>query len=247
MERLGTITRVRRYPVKSMAGEDVTRVFVGYGGVVGDRVYALVGLGKKKSFPWLTARQTPRLLLYKPRFMRDIPAGLQYPDAGSYHVMVRCPGGQQMAITDPAFLDLLRNDLGYQFELRFSERGMQDARPLSIMGEGTIDALSREVSVLLDERRFRANLYVRWDHNAPGFFEDTLVDRQLQLGDRLTVLVSKKDPRCKVIGLDPDTAEAMPAVLDVVMRHHAGCAGVYGVVLREGTVEPGTPVYLAGR
>ena len=42
MEQLGTLETICRYPVKSMAGEAVDRAFVGYGGLMGDRVYAFV-------------------------------------------------------------------------------------------------------------------------------------------------------------------------------------------------------------
>jgi len=37
MERIGTVETICRYPVKSMAGEDVTQAFVGFAGLMGDR------------------------------------------------------------------------------------------------------------------------------------------------------------------------------------------------------------------
>jgi hypothetical protein len=55
----------------------------------------------------------------------------------------------------------------------------------------------------------------------------------------------KKDWRCVMINLDPDTAEASPVVLEKVARQHEGCLGVYGAVLREGVVRANDPLYLA--
>jgi hypothetical protein len=50
------------------------------------------------------------------------------------------------------------------------------------------------------------------------------------------------DPRCKMITLDPDTAEADPAILRQVTKQHDGTAGLYAAVLVEGIVRPGDPI-----
>jgi len=41
-ERVGTLVRLRRYPVKSMAGEDLQEARLNFAGVSGDRVYAFL-------------------------------------------------------------------------------------------------------------------------------------------------------------------------------------------------------------
>ena len=93
----------------------------------------------------------------------------------------------------------------------------------------------------LDHRRFRANFYVRWDNGKP-FYENELVGAKLRIGEKVTVMVVKNDTRCVIITLDPLTAEASPEVLEVVAKNHANCIGVYGSVLREGTVRAGDAV-----
>ena len=42
MERIGTLETVCRYPVKSMAGEELGDAFVGFSGLMGDRAFAFV-------------------------------------------------------------------------------------------------------------------------------------------------------------------------------------------------------------
>ena len=42
MQQLGILETVCRYPVKGMAGEPIGEAFVGYAGLMGDRVYAFV-------------------------------------------------------------------------------------------------------------------------------------------------------------------------------------------------------------
>ena len=45
MERIGTIETVCRYPVKSMAGEDMNVAFAGFAGLMGDRTWAFIRSG----------------------------------------------------------------------------------------------------------------------------------------------------------------------------------------------------------
>jgi hypothetical protein len=72
-----------------------------------------------------------------------------------------------------------------------------------------------------------------------GFAENAFIGRKLQIGAKAIVAVTDRDPRCKMITLDPNTAEASPEVLRRVRDAHDGKAGLYGAVLVEGTVRPG--------
>ena len=95
----------------------------------------------------------------------------------------------------------------------------------------------------LDRRRFRANLYADWS-DGQAYRENELVGRTLQIGERLRIAVLERDPRCKMITLDPDTAAMEPAILRHVTKAHEGFAGVYAAVLVEGVVEKGDPIFL---
>jgi uncharacterized protein YcbX len=243
MTSIGTVETLMRYPVKSMRGESLDAVHVAYTGITGDRVWAFVDPDKKPSFPWHSAREQHDLLLYQPRFRAAPALDQQYPTEDRFDVDVTTPDGETFALRDPKLLDGLRRKSGRPFILRFSEKGMQDARPISIFGLGTVTGLSAEAERPLDPLRFRANVYVRWTDPTP-FFEDTLVGRQLRIGDKLEVLIAKKDPRCVIITLDPATAEAHPEVLRTVAKNHKGCAGVYAVVVKEGVVKRGDAVEL---
>ena len=127
--------------------------------------------------------------------------------------------------------------------LRFSERGLYDCRPVSLLGNATARALADELAVPLDRRRFRANLHVDWNEERSGR-EDDLVGRTLQLGGQVRIAVLERDPRCLMITLDPDTAASDPRLLRHVVRSREGKVGVYAAVLVEGVVRPGDPVLL---
>ena len=95
MEQLGTVETICRYPVKSMAGEDVAAAFAGFGGIMGDRVYAFVREGGTKGFPWLTAREREELVLYRPSFRAGTAADL-IEARGTDEVIASCAAGQRV-------------------------------------------------------------------------------------------------------------------------------------------------------
>jgi uncharacterized protein YcbX len=243
MERIGALSNLRRYPVKSMAGEDLAEARVTFAGLVGDRVYAFVDNQNKSNFPWMTGRQGPEMILFRPRLLNPPPAGEEHPHSDDFAVDVTMPEGETFRMGDPQFTEYAEKRFGRSLHLRFSERSMTDLYPVSLLGLSTVRALSDETGMNLDHRRFRANFYARWEKDTP-FFEDELVGRELQIGEEVKVRIVEKDPRCKMITLDPETAAASPAVLEHVSRGHGGCTGVYGAVLGEGIVRSNDPIYL---
>lgn len=243
MERIGTLARLRRYPVKSMAGEDLPEARVSFAGLIGDRVYAFIDRANQSNFPWMTGRQNHEMILFRPRFAGRPPEAEEIPDTEKYATDVTTPEGRYFRMGDPQFTEYLEKRFGRSLKLRFSERSMTDARPVSIFGLPTVRGLSEETGIDLDERRFRANFYARWERDQP-FFEDELLGRELRIGEIVTVQIVKKNARCVMINLDPDTAAASPVVLQTVARGHEGLAGVYGAVLSEGIVRTNDPIYL---
>jgi uncharacterized protein len=243
LERIGTLTSLQRYPVKGMAGEKLAAARVTFAGLIGDRVYAFVDENNKSSFPWMTARQARDWLLFQPRFLDPPAIDEEIPSADRYAAEVVSPQGDQFAVGNANFTQFLEQRYGRSLRFRFSERSMTDAAPVSVIGLATVRALSEETGLTLDPRRFRANFYVHWERDEP-FFEDQLVGRALRIGEVVAIQVVKKDVRCVMITLDPDTAAPSPIVLEKVVHRHDRCTGVYAAVLREGVVRTDDPVYL---
>jgi uncharacterized protein YcbX len=261
MTTVGRVESLWRYPVKSMRGEELTEAFLGFAGVYGDRLYAFRSAARPAGFPYLTGRELARMLLYRPRF-RDAARAVRPPNLAAAEAMgpgitplpgdpadlaleVETPEGDVLAIDDPALLARLGagGPDGRSLSLLRSERALTDCRPLSLLSLQTVRQLADETGGALDKRRFRANLHLDLGA-APGFAEDGFVGRRLRLGPKAVVAVLERDPRCKMIGLDPDTAEPSPAILRRVTRAHGGMAGVYAAVLVEGMVQQGAAVEL---
>jgi len=243
VERIGTVVKLRRYPVKSMAGEDLEEARVTFAGIAGDRVYAFLDTQNRSDFPWMTGRQGREMILFRPRFLNPPAPEDDVPNLDRYALEVTTPEGEKFRMGDAEFTRYLEKRFDRSLLLRFSERSITDARPVSILGLSTVKALSGETGVELDLRRFRENFYVDWRDTRP-FFVDELVGHELQIGETVVLQVVKKDQRCVMITLDPETAVPTPQVLERVVREHRGCTGVYGAVLREGIARVNDPIYL---
>ena len=258
---VGAVESLWRYPVKSMQGERLTEAFIGFSGVYGDRLFAFRSSAAREGFPYLTGRKLPEMLLYRPRFRHAAKAlapinlteaerlgpGLTplHADPADLAVDVETPSGEVLAIDDPALIRNLGAELADRPTLTLlrSERAITDCRPLSLFSVQTGRQLGEELGTALDPRRFRANVYLDLDA-AAGFAEDAFIGRTLRLGSKAEVSILERDPRCKMITLDPETAEPDPAVLRQVVRAHDGMAGIYGAVLVEGRVRPGDEIDL---
>jgi uncharacterized protein YcbX len=261
MTVVGQVESLWRYPVKSMRGESLPEIFAGFSGIYGDRLFAFRSSAAPPGFPYLTGRECEQMLLYRPRF-RD-PKNAAGPsnqaeaeaispginplpaDAAERAVEVETPTGEVLAIDDAELARQLRALAGQDHSLTLlrSERGMADCRPISLISMQTAKQLGDEIGTVLDKRRFRANVY--FDLADPkGFSENALVGRRVRIGSKVVISVLERDPRCKMITLDPDTALPSPEVLRNVAQNHDGMAGVYGAILVEGTLRVGDPVEL---
>jgi uncharacterized protein len=256
----GRVESLWRYPVKSMRGEELAEAYLGYGGVLGDRIYAFHDTAARKALPYLTARVQEQMLRYAPRFRHreraaqpvnlaeagSLGPGVTpvYPSRDDLTVDVETPSGAVFAIDDRALIDALGDGLAEDHTLkllRSEDRALTDCRPVSLFSLQTVRQIGEEVGSALDKRRFRANVYADFGSMA-GFAEEAFMGRRLRIGERAVIAVVERDPRCKMITLDPDTAEANPEILRTIARGHAGFAGLYGAVLVEGVVSPGDPI-----
>jgi len=261
MQIVGRVESLWRYPVKSMRGERLREAFVGFAGIYGDRVYAFRSTAAPAGFPFLTGREKEQMLLYQPVFRRvdcmERPPNLAaaealgsgvtpvYPAAGDTTVDVNTPDGETYCIDDPRLIARLSDGLGdrHSLSLMRSDRAMTDCRPVSVFGTWTARQLGHEIGTAIDQRRFRANIYIDFN-SQKGFAEDAFVGSKLKIGRKTTITILQRDTRCKMITLDPDSAGQNPDVMRCVAGNHNGMAGVYGAVLIEGAIRPDDEVTL---
>ena len=231
---VGRVVGLWRYPVKSMAGEALERVDVGWHGLAGDRRWAFVRPGLERSdFPWLTIRERADLWHHVPRLVDP-----SRPDDSV--VVVRRPDGVELDVADPALAEALLPGA----RVLKQNRGVQDIAPLSLITTQTIASLGAGLGHELDPRRFRPNLLVEATGDVP-FPEDGWVGRTLRIGGA-EMRVDQRDRRCVLINVDPDGLERDPRVLKRVGRERDACLGVYGTPATVGPVAVGDRVTLTG-
>ena len=262
MTTIGTVESLWRYPVKSMRGEEMPEVFMGFSGIHGDRCCAFKNSAARKGFPYLNANVQQQMLLYSPQFRyperaskppnlieaSSIEPGVTpaNPDAEDMTLDVLTPSGELLSVDDPALIKLLGAGLSEKNQLRLvrSDRALTDCRPVSLISLATVRQVESELGLALDKRRFRANIYLDFAMESGGFAEDELVGRRLRIGSKATMIVLERDPRCRLISLDPETSEHNPEILRKVVQAHDNFAGVYCAVLVEGLLKKGDVIEL---
>ncbi len=262
MTTIGTVESLWRYPVKSMRGAEMPEVFMGFSGIYGDRCYAFKNSAARKGFPYLNANVQQQMLLYRPQFRyperasrppnlaeaESIAPGVN-PANGEAEDMaldVITPSGEILSVDDPALLKLLGAGISEKNQLQLvrSDRALTDCRPVSLISLQTLRQVEAELSMPIDKRRFRANIYFNFAASGGGFAEDEMVGRRLRIGSKATLMVLERDPRCKMISLDPETGEHNPEVLRKVVQAHDNFAGVYCAALVEGLLKKGDRIEL---
>jgi uncharacterized protein YcbX len=231
---VGRVAGLWRYPVKSMAAEPLEQVEVSWQGVAGDRRWAFVRPGLERSgFPWLTIRELPAMRHYRPAFAEP-------EDPNGSPTIVHTPSGAALEVVDPA----LAAELGEGVRVIKSNVGLFDTFPLSLITTRTIADLQALVGTgtTLVTQRFRPNLLVEATDEAP-FPEDAWVGSVLRVG-AMTMRVDKRDQRCVMVNVDPETDERDPAILRAISQQRETCLGVYGTTVEPGQVAVGDPVVL---
>jgi hypothetical protein len=238
---LGTVAVLRRYPVKSMLGEDLRACEVTPRGLAGDRVLGLVH------------RETGKVASAKnPRMWRALLrlAAVSGPD-----VKIAFPDGTAMASTDPGIHAALSHFLGHTVTLTGTpppEATLDRADPEQVLRDGieapvrvdvghlgdaspagtffdfaplhllTTSALERIAKLsprgTVELDRYRPNLVIRTA--VPGFAENDWAGREVRVGSDLVLRVMARTPRCAIPTLEHGDLPRDVAALRVPAVHN---------------------------
>lgn len=238
---LGTVAFLRRYPVKSMLGENLDACDVTGRGLAGDRVLALVH------------RETGKVASAKnPRLWRDM---LRLAAASGPDVKIAFPDGTAMASTDPGVDAALSEFLGHPVTLTATpppeatldradpeqvlREGIEapvlvevghlggaapqgtffDFAPLHLLTTSTLDRIARlSPRGTVELERYRPNMVIRTTAN--GFAENDWAGRDLRIGSDLVVRVMLRTPRCAIPTLEHGDLPRDVAALRVLAAHN---------------------------
>jgi uncharacterized protein YcbX len=216
---LGTVAVLRRYPVKSMLGENLAACDVTGRGLAGDRVLAIVH------------RETGKVASAKnPRLWRDM---LRLAAVSGQDVKIAFPDGSAMASTDPGVDEALSEFLGHPVTLTATpspeatldradpeqvlrdgieaqvllevghlggaapEGTFFDFAPLHLLTTSTLDRIAKlSPRGTVELERYRPNMVIKT--TAAGFAENDWAGRDLRIGSDLVVRVLLRTPRCAI-------------------------------------------------
>jgi len=218
---MASVKEIWRYPVKSMAGEPLEACLVTADGLEGDRRWELIDWSPNRAEKWFNIKQHSALMTYRSRLV-DGTVEVVAPDGSS----VRLDG------------DLVRRfeaESSRPLELRDLAGGNFDDSQVLIVNLASVEAFALEAGMPIDHRRFRANFYL--DGLEPDE-ELSWLGRRLRVGDAALEVTSRCE-RCKVITMDPDTTEATPELLRLLVDRHDERFGMYCRVVRPGRVTVG--------
>jgi uncharacterized protein YcbX len=239
---LGTVTTLRRYPVKSVLGEDIGASDVSWTGLAWDRRLAVV------------SRRTGKVASAKyPRLWRDLLT--LSAEALDEDVRITLPDGKTVCGTDAdidevlsallnepvtltadpppgASLDravpeaVLRDGIKAQVPAEVIEIGagappgtFVDFAPLHLLTTATLDRIAefspyRRVHL----ERYRPNLVIGTELG--GFAENDWLGEDLRVGDDLVLRVIARTPRCAVPTLAHGDLPRDAEALRVLARHN---------------------------
>ena len=233
---IGHVEAIFRYPVRSMAGEQLEDAQLGWHGLDGDRRMAFRRIDDRSGFPWLTAGKLPDLVRFTPlradRAREDLPTHIRTPD------------GVEMPVFGEDLAAEVGRRHGAPVEMMQLKHGIFDEASVSVIASDTVREIGRLVSRTLDMRRFRPNVVVHLLRAGP-FQEGEWLGGVLSFGERddaPAITVTMRDVRCSMVNLDPDSASPSPEVLKAVVRANQNNAGIYGTVTRIGRLAVGQTI-----
>ena len=208
------VAQLWRYPVKSMAGEqlDIAEI-TQRNGIVGDRVVHVRGPEGVR-----TARRQHMLLGLHATLGTD---GEPLVDGVPW--------------TDASVLARVLDAAGDDAELtRFDGPERFDVLPLLVATDGAIAAFGRDV------RRLRPNIVIG---GVDGTDEFSWEGAELHIGEVVIALDSRRG-RCPMTTVDPETLEKDKEVLKDIIRRFDGRLALNASVVRPGVVRVGDAVEL---
>jgi uncharacterized protein len=265
---VGRVSLLRRYPVKSMLGEQCPSLRLGPLGVAGDRRYAFIDDETGR----VTTAKQPRL------WSRLLQCSSATDGDG---VVVTLPGNRTMPVTEAA--EPLSSLLGRQVHLadkRMTGAVVERSDPEDVLAQG-IDA-DVEVALLeiaqgtpggafvdhspvhlistatldaigvgqAEALRYRPNIVIRTVDGCPPFVENEWVGAEIRI-NAVVLRGMAPTPRCAVPTLEHGHLQRSPQAVRYLLEHNRvetlglgvlPCAGLYAEVIAGGAVIEGDAV-----
>jgi uncharacterized protein YcbX len=238
MNKVGLISELKRYPIKSFAGEVMHEAELAAYGLVGDRMYAYIDESKEGFARYITARQIPEMLQYQAQWKGN--------ESGQPSVKVTSPQGTVFKWDDELLVEIQKFSERTISKLSCEPEGSDlmavDNESVLLITDASLRKLEQLWGKPLDQRRFRANIVIALLEETP-FIEQQWVGRKLQIGDAI-LQIKLECERCTMVTLDPDHIIKDATLLEKLIKERKQNFGVYAAVVKPGWTSQGDAVYL---
>jgi uncharacterized protein YcbX len=250
---IGSIATLRRYPVKSMQGEELDVAEISGRGILGDRAYAIVD----RETGFVASAKHPRkwstLLACRAAFAEPPQPGAPLPP-----IWITLPDGQVISSAQADVDRILSRVLGREVALlaeapaevireadrspieqiasgaTIREEPMALAAPpgtffdyavLHILTSATLERLRQlHPAGRVEVQRFRPNIVVTTSGDEQGFVENAWLGQTLAIGAQAQLQVIDPCPRCVVTTLAQGGLPRDPGILRTLTQHNAAAS-----------------------
>jgi uncharacterized protein YcbX len=270
----GSVVGLRRYPVKSMMGEELNAVEVSEVGLLGDRAYAIVDLSDGKIASAKNPRKWPDLFCFRAAFVDPPQSGAKVPS-----VRITLPDGavvtsdqadiseilsralSRKVTLDSAMLSRPGGSIANAEEYWLDMEGLEhrdtvtdfalpegtffDTAVVHLLTTATLDRL-RDLypQGRFEAHRFRPNIVVQTENGGGDFVENAWIGKVLAIGDTVRLSVTGPCPRCVMTTLPQGDLPKDVGILRAAAQHNQANVGIYASVIRGGKVRRGDSVSL---
>ena len=270
--QVGSVVALWRYPVKSMMGEELNSSEVIDRGLLGDRQFAVVDRatgkigGAKNPKKWgnffdfrASYAEAPKLAGRISAVRITLPDGeVVSNDQADLQQILSRAFGRDIAFVEagaegitsgvaeeywPDLAGLEYRDTVTEFEMPAGT--FFDTAVVHLLTTSTIDRL-RELypQGRFEARRFRPNIVVSTDSDDSGFVENDWIGRTVFIGDTVRLAITEPCPRCVMTTLPQGDLPKDSGILRTAAQHNGVNVGVYGSVVKGGTIRRGDAVLL---
>lgn len=260
MKKIGKVSSLFRYPVKSMQGEKLHESIITNDGLLGDRYYALIDTKTKKIVSAKNPKKWPNIFLYKSRFLTE-PSIDNIPDV-------------EIQLKNKSFISSLEDNINHVLSDEFNsniilskcikgkskiEGLFDDSIEDVIMPENTFFDIGKihiittsTISKLkevyeegnFNSRRFRPNIIIDTDEKILDFVENKWVNKKIYIGKEVILYVKQKTSRCIMTTLEQNNIQNDINILKMIKKYNKGTAGVYVDVIQNGIIKINDPIYI---
>jgi uncharacterized protein YcbX len=270
----GSVVALRRYPVKSMMGEELNAVEVGDAGVLGDRAYAIVDVSDGKIASAKNPGKWPDLFCFRAAFVDPPQSGAKIPP-----VRITLPDGtvitsdqmdtneilsralSRKVTLDAATLSRPDGPIASAEEYWADIEGLEhrdivtdfalpegtffDTAVVHVLTTATLDRLRDAYPQgRFEAHRFRPNIVVRDENGEKAFVENAWIGKVRTIGDTVRLSVTGPCPRCVMTTLPQGDLPKDVGILRAAAQHNQANVGIYASVRQGGKVRRGDSISL---